>query len=52
LLAQVADRARHRFGRPERSLRAEPSLILADPQRLEHALGNLIDNALVHGAGD
>jgi signal transduction histidine kinase len=34
------------------TVRAEPSLILADPQRLEHALGNLVDNALVHGAGE
>jgi two-component system OmpR family sensor kinase len=54
LLAQVAERATprlHRLGRTI-SVRAEPSVILADPQRLEHALGNLIDNALLHGAGE
>jgi signal transduction histidine kinase len=54
LLAQVAERATPRLRRLGRTItvRAEPSLILADPQRLEHALGNLIDNALVHGAGE
>jgi signal transduction histidine kinase len=54
LLAQVAGRAGPRLLRLGRriTVRAEPSLILADPHRLELALGNLIDNALVHGAGE
>ena len=54
LLAQVAERARPQLLKQGRTItvRAEPSLILADPQRLEHALGNLVDNALVHGAGE
>jgi two-component system OmpR family sensor kinase len=54
LLANVAERAMPRLLRQGRTItaRAEPSLIVADPQRLEHALGNLVDNALVHGAGE
>ncbi len=31
--------------------RTVDALIEADPLRLEQALGNLVDNALVHGAG-
>ena len=30
--------------------RAQPPALSADPQRLEQALGNLVDNALTHGA--
>jgi signal transduction histidine kinase len=54
LLAQVAERAGPQLLKQGRTItvRAEPSLILADPQRLEHALDNLVDNALVHGAGE
>ena len=31
---------------------SDESTISADRQRLEYALGNLVDNALMHGAGD
>ena len=33
-------------------MEADESTIVADRQRLEYALGNLLDNALIHGAGD
>jgi two-component system OmpR family sensor kinase len=54
LLAQVAERAGPQLVKQGRTItvQTEPSLILADRERLEHALGNLVDNALVHGAGE
>jgi signal transduction histidine kinase len=48
---RFADRAAH--GSRAIEVRADDGTILhADPQRLRQALGNLIDNALRHGAGD
>jgi signal transduction histidine kinase len=54
LLGAVAARFAARAGELGRDLRVEPDggLVLdADPRRLEQALGNLVDNALLHGAG-
>ncbi len=54
LLNEVADRARGRAQLQSRtiSVDSEQTTIVADRQRLEYALGNLMDNALTHGAGD
>ena len=54
LLDHAAERARPRALRDGRTItvRTDGSLLVADPRRLEHALGNLLDNALLHGAGD
>jgi two-component system OmpR family sensor kinase len=54
LLADVAERGRGRAQLDERTItvQSDESMILADRQRLEYALGNLLDNALTHGAGD
>jgi two-component system, OmpR family, sensor kinase len=54
LLRDVAERARGRGQLQGRviSVEADDSTISADWQRLEYALGNLVDNALTHGAGD
>ena len=54
LLADVAERGRGRAQLEERTItvQSDESMILADRQRLEYALGNLLDNALTHGAGD
>jgi signal transduction histidine kinase len=56
--AELLERVRGRFaGRAEtlgRELRVEPAdgvVVDADPARIEQALGNLVDNALQHGAG-
>jgi heavy metal sensor kinase len=54
LLAVVADRFAGRAERLGRSVAVEPgddALLEADPVRLEQAIGNLVDNALLHGAG-
>jgi two-component system, OmpR family, sensor kinase len=54
LLADVAERGRGRAQLEERTItvQSDGSMILADRQRLEYALGNLLDNALTHGAGE
>jgi two-component system OmpR family sensor kinase len=54
LLNEVADRARSRAQLQGRTItvNSEQTTIMADRQRLEYALGNLMDNALTHGAGD
>jgi two-component system, OmpR family, sensor kinase len=54
LLNEVADRARSRAQLQGRTItvKSDETTILADRQRLEYALGNLMDNALTHGAGD
>ncbi|MGI8715456.1 MAG: sensor histidine kinase, partial [Solirubrobacteraceae bacterium] len=53
-LGRVAERFEHRASEEDRSLTVEVSAgcrVWADPQRLEQALGNLIDNALRYGSG-
>src|SRR5215203_567547 len=54
LLEEVAERGRGRAQLQGRMITviSDESTISADPQRLEYALGNLVDNALTHGAGD
>ncbi len=54
LLDQVAERGRCRAELQGRTItvHCEEITILADRQRLESALGNLMDNALSHGKGD
>jgi signal transduction histidine kinase len=54
LLEDVAERGRGRAQLQGRMITviSDESTISADPQRLEYALGNLVDNALTHGAGD
>jgi two-component system OmpR family sensor kinase len=48
---RFADRAAHAHRHIE--VRADDGTVLhADPQRLRQAIGNLVDNALRHGAGD
>jgi two-component system, OmpR family, sensor kinase len=53
LLAVVVDRFAGRASALGRTLEAEPSsaVVHADPERLGQALGNLVENALRHGAG-
>jgi len=54
LLDQVAERGRGRAQLQGRTITVDSdgTAISADRQRLEYALGNLMDNALTHGAGD
>jgi two-component system, OmpR family, sensor kinase len=55
LLATVAVRFEARARATGRSVRVvddEPTVVRGDRLRLEQALGNLVDNALRHGAGD
>lgn len=55
LLADVAQRFTLRAAEAGRALRIDAPtehVVEADPLRLEQALGNLIENALRHGAGD
>ena len=54
LLVEVAERGRGRAQLEGRTImvQSDDSMITADRQRLEHALGNLLDNALTHGAGE
>jgi signal transduction histidine kinase len=54
LLADVARRFDARAEQLGRRVAVEPgedAVLDADPQRLEQALGNLVDNALTHGGG-
>jgi two-component system, OmpR family, sensor kinase len=53
LLTDVAERGRGRAQLEGRTIlvQSDASMITADRQRLEYALGNLMDNALTHGAG-
>jgi signal transduction histidine kinase len=53
LLTDVAERGRGRAQLEGRTImvQSDDSMITADRQRLEYALGNLLDNALTHGAG-
>jgi signal transduction histidine kinase len=54
LLDGVADRARGRAQLQDRTITVDSAetTIVGDRQRLEYVLGNLMDNALTHGAGD
>jgi signal transduction histidine kinase len=55
LLARVSDRHRLRAESLHRLLAVDAAdglVVQADRLRLEQALGNLVDNALLHGAGD
>ncbi len=54
LLTDVAERGSGRAQLEGRTItvHSDESTILADRQRLEYALSNLVDNALTHGAGD
>ena len=54
LLEEMAERGRGRAQLQGRmiTVASDESTISADRQRLEYALGNLVDNALMHGAGD
>jgi signal transduction histidine kinase len=53
LLADMAERGHGRARLEGRAItvQSDQIIILADRQRLEYALGNLMDNALTHGAG-
>jgi signal transduction histidine kinase len=54
LLAAVASRFAARSARLGRSIRAEASdsVVEADPERVEQALANLVENALAYGDGE
>ncbi|MGH3339167.1 MAG: sensor histidine kinase, partial [Propionibacteriaceae bacterium] len=54
LLTDMAERGRGRAQLEERTImvQSDETVIAADRQRLEYALGNLMDNALTHGAGN
>jgi signal transduction histidine kinase len=53
LLAEVAARFAHRAAPRSLAVEAPPAMTVhADRARLGQALGNLVDNALVHGGGD
>jgi two-component system, OmpR family, sensor kinase len=52
LLAAVAARFDGAAGRPVRATDGAGTVVRGDRVRLEQALGNLVDNALRHGAGD
>jgi two-component system, OmpR family, sensor kinase len=54
LLSEVAERGRGRAQLEGRviTVQSDEAMILADRQRLEYALSNLVDNALTHGAGN
>lgn len=54
LLAEVAERGGGRAQLEGRmiTVHSDDSMITVDRQRLEYALGNLVDNALTHGAGN
>lgn len=55
LMESVARRRGPNAGRQGRSVRVEPgqlSIVDIDRTRMERALSNLVDNALIHGRGD
>jgi two-component system OmpR family sensor kinase len=54
LLEEVAGRGRGRAQLQSRTITvvSDETAVSVDRQRLEYALGNLLDNALTHGAGD
>ena len=55
LLRTIAERFAARADARARTIRiaCDPGVVVnADPARLEQALGNLVENALVHGAGE
>jgi two-component system, OmpR family, sensor kinase len=54
LLSEVAERGRGRAQLEGRviTVQSDEAMILADRQRLEYVLSNLVDNALTHGAGN
>jgi signal transduction histidine kinase len=54
LLTGVSDRGRGRAQLEGRSItvQSDDVMILADRQRLDYALSNVLDNALTHGEGD
>ena len=54
LFETVARRFAARAGESGRAIRVEPAsaLVDADPDRLEQALDNLVENSLSHGAGE
>ena len=54
LLEDVAERGRSRAKLQGRTItvQSDAATVVADPRRLEYALGNLLDNALIHGAGE
>jgi two-component system, OmpR family, sensor kinase len=54
LLDGVRDRYAERAARDGRTIHVENGdvTVIADPLRIRQALGNLVDNALRHGAGD
>ena len=54
LLSEVAERSRGRAQLEERTItvQSDEGMILADRERLEYVLSNLVDNALTHVAGN
>ena len=51
LVSRVADSVRARPGAPDVALDLRPSVVLAEEDRLERAVANLLDNAVKYGGG-